>query len=585
MRHRIKEIWRNIGLTGKLNLIILLSICFVSLAGLASIRYLTVCYNEELYEKNAMALKYITSDLETELKAISTMTDYMVADETVQYNLTVLKDSPDPAKRTRARRIIYDCLYSYLDASSAISYISLVLPDQIIHMGTSNDLDELDLQTVNGMADEAKGRLIWTGGASGTDSVFCVRQIRQKAYLKLDSLATLYVKVDMNRLVDRLLNTADITRADLDIAFVSEEGAAIYPSESPYKSYCEDYRQSAAPYRIEKIGGQAFFITSGTLPVTGWTYVNFSDYNRLFSRLNMVMRLCMFLFVCAALTAMLFIYLIIRSIIRHFHILEKKMAYFEEGNLDLMPCAYHYELRGDEIGVIHQRFDQMVCSYRRLINDNYVKQLLLKDATIKMLEQQINPHFLYNVLDSINWMAQTYGAEDISEMSFCLGKLFRAAISEQSDRILLSTELDFLDNYIRIQKIRFRDRLIFEKEIPDSCLTISIPKLSIQPLVENAIRHSLECSDEPCRINLRLAQEGKILTVYVANTGSRFDADLWERLQNRRIRQEGSGVGLTNIDARLKLIYGDSCGLHFMNQKDRAVVYFRIPMGEVKEHA
>ena len=137
MRHRIKEIWRNIGLTGKLNLIILLSICFVSLAGLAAIRYLTVCYNEELYEKNAMALKYITSDLETELKAISTMTDYMVADETVQHNLTVLKDSPDPAKRTRARRTIYDCLYSYLDASSAISYISLVLPDQIIHMGLS----------------------------------------------------------------------------------------------------------------------------------------------------------------------------------------------------------------------------------------------------------------------------------------------------------------------------------------------------------------------------------------------------------------------------------------------------------------
>ena len=102
MKHRIKEIWRNIGLTGKLNLIILLSICFVSLAGLAAIRYLTVCYNEELYEKNAMALKYITSDLETELKAISTMTDYMVADEAVQNNLTVLKDSPDPAKRTRA---------------------------------------------------------------------------------------------------------------------------------------------------------------------------------------------------------------------------------------------------------------------------------------------------------------------------------------------------------------------------------------------------------------------------------------------------------------------------------------------------
>ncbi len=101
----------------------------------------------------------------------------------------------------------------------------------------------------------------------------------------------------------------------------------------------------------------------------------------------------------------------------------------------------------------------MTHSVKVLRDENYDKQLLLRDSTIKMLQQQINPHFLYNTLDTINWMAQKYGADDISMMVRSLGNLFRASIAGQKDIIPLSEELEVLNDYIRIQEMRFKDRL------------------------------------------------------------------------------------------------------------------------------
>ena len=146
----------------------------------------------------------------------------------------------------------------------------------------------------------------------------------------------------------------------------------------------------------------------------------------------------------------------------------------------------------------------MTKNVRSLQNQNYEKQLLLKDATIKMLQQQINPHFLYNTLDTINWMAQKYGVEDISVMAKSLGNLFRASINGQDDLIPLSEELSVLENYIRIQRIRFKDRLEFILEVPEDISSLCVPRLCIQPLVENALKHAMEYSDDICTIHVNI---------------------------------------------------------------------------------
>ncbi len=227
----------------------------------------------------------------------------------------------------------------------------------------------------------------------------------------------------------------------------------------------------------------------------------------------------------------------------------------------------------------------MTKSVKVLRDENYDKQLLLRDATIRMLQQQINPHFLYNTLDTINWMAQKYGADDISTMARSLGNLFRISITGQEELIPLAEELSFLDNYIQIQNIRFKDRLNFEMNIPNDISHIQIPKLCIQPLVENALKHSMEYSDQMCRIRVTLQERDHDYQIQVANTGSQFEENLIWKIEHREITPQGSGVGLTNINSRLKLLYGDAYGLTFYNQEGMAVVMLTIPKERRSLHA
>ena len=227
----------------------------------------------------------------------------------------------------------------------------------------------------------------------------------------------------------------------------------------------------------------------------------------------------------------------------------------------------------------------MTKSVKVLRDENYDKQLLLRDATIKMLQQQINPHFLYNTLDTINWMAQKYGADDISTMVRSLGNLFRASITGEGDLIPLADELAVLDNYIQIQKIRFKDRLVFELVVPEDISHIFVPKLCIQPLVENALKHAMEYTDEICTIRVTVREREGSYRIKVANTGSQFEEDLLWKIEHRQITPQGSGVGLVNIDSRLKLIYGDHYGLTFYNKDGMAVVMLSIPKEREELHA
>ena len=219
----------------------------------------------------------------------------------------------------------------------------------------------------------------------------------------------------------------------------------------------------------------------------------------------------------------------------------------------------------------------MTHSVKVLRDENYDKQLLVRDSAIKMLQQQINPHFLYNTLDTINWMAQKYGADDISVMVRSLGNLFRASIADQKDIIPLSEELKVLSDYIRIQEIRFKDRLHFELDTPEKTSQIFVPKLCIQPLVENALKHAMEDTDELCRIRVTIQEMEKDYQIQVSNTGSQFEEDLLQKIENREITPQGSGVGLLNINSRLKLLYGDNYGLKFYNKGGKAVVMLSIP--------
>ena len=180
-----------------------------------------------------------------------------------------------------------------------------------------------------------------------------------------------------------------------------------------------------------------------------------------------------------------------------------------------------------------------------------------------------NRDFLYNVLDSMYWLAERYKAEDIAKMSYSLANLFRTSISGSELVVPLSKELEFVHHYVEIQTIRFSDMFSFEYTCPDELLSVNVPRFSIQPLVENAVKHAVEENGEVCHVHLSAAAEGNDVVVSISNTGSQFSDDMDLEKKGR--------IGLKNINQRLTLLFGDEYALRFSNENGEAVVSFKVP--------
>ncbi len=439
-------------------------------------------------------------------------------------------------------------------------------------MGNSIYIEKFDLSKLKEKSCDSNGNTIWeSADAAGIDTV-CIRQIRQLKYLGLNKLADLYIVVDMEHLINDALTNAGYSPTDSHFILL-ENGHRIYP-ELPYHD--ELYPKLTSPYSITTINGHKEFIISGTIPDTPWDYLYFRNYDPIFHNIQAAKLKVLLFTTFTVLTALLILWLVFRRILTHLDFLMEKIRNF--GNGEPPPIdKYDYTLRQDEIGHLHRSFDEMTKSVKVLRDENYDKQLLLRDATIKQLQQQIDPHFLYNTLDTINWRAQKYGADDISCMVRSLGNLFRTSINGQEDVIPLSDELTVLNSYIQIQRFRFQDRLNFELHMPKDIRHILVPKMCLQPLVENALKHAMEYSDELCNICVTLTELENDYQITVANTGSQFEENLLWKIRNHQITPQGSGVGLVNIDSRMKLLYGNLYGLIFYNQDNMAIVELRIP--------
>lgn len=170
---------------------------------------------------------------------------------------------------------------------------------------------------------------------------------------------------------------------------------------------------------------------------------------------------------------------LIRNITKHFDYLIQKMNRFRNSDMELLEIGYDYGKRRDEIGMIHNTFNTMATEIRQLVTENYVNELLKKEAQLKALEHQINPHFLYNTLESVNWRAKDIGAADISAMVESLGALLRLTLSTKENHFTIRKELEIVCSYMTIQKIRYEDRLRYDISIPSEYLDVEILKLTI----------------------------------------------------------------------------------------------------------
>lgn len=212
-------------------------------------------------------------------------------------------------------------------------------------------------------------------------------------------------------------------------------------------------------------------------------------------------------------------------------------------------------MMANEVDELDNQFNDLIRRVDDSIQSDIQKQELLRIAEIKSLMAQLNPHFLNNTLDSIKWKAKLYGAEDIATMVAELSVLLKISMNTEPF-VTVGEELDFIDSYISIQRERYGDKLTYIREVKDETVNEWIPKLILQPIVENAIIHGVEPlnSEGVIKISSWIDSESLYLMVKDNGVGSNFD------LANRS-HSDHSSIGLANVDSRLKLHYGAKYGL------------------------
>lgn len=252
-------------------------------------------------------------------------------------------------------------------------------------------------------------------------------------------------------------------------------------------------------------------------------------------------------------------YFVSDSISKPIRRLAAVMKHVEQDQLDV---SFQHHSR-DEIGLLSRNFNRMVQRIKYLIEQVYQAELLKQQTQLKYLMFQINPHFLFNTLETINWLSRIQGAPDVGKLSKALGDLMREGIKGK-EFVTVAQEIENLEKYLYIQKYRYGDRITVDMAVEEEAQPIIVPHFILQPLLENAFVHGLEMSMGGGKILItgRVEQERLVLTVEDNGQGM-AEATLHQIRQSLQAGKDkiGIGIGLLNVHQRIQLHYGKTYGL------------------------
>lgn len=260
------------------------------------------------------------------------------------------------------------------------------------------------------------------------------------------------------------------------------------------------------------------------------------------------------------------IYNISKRISNPVHEMSEVIKQIEDGNRNIK-VKYSGD---DELGELCDKFNSMIQEINRLIEEDYNKRILINQAKFNALKAQINPHFLYNALGTINWMVKLGEKDKVTKMINALSKLFRYLCRNSEDEVLIGEELKAIDNYLYIQKVRYEDKLNIEYLIEDEIKNCEIVRLTLQPIVENAIIHGLSNKAGKWKIIISGKIEGSDILFEIKDNGVGIGNS----------KHTGEGVGIDNVDTRIKIQYGEKYGISHKSEENLTVFIIRIPLRE-----
>ncbi len=546
-------------------MIIITAVCLgLSVGNFLILKGTYQAYDEQLYISTAQVFTSVVEQVDMQFAQIDTVTLAMATNAGVKENLNILSQSaPGSEAWLRSRSNLVNDIRSYMYGVNVFYSFCIVMADG----ETVGSLDEASVnerKEVAALAEAGQGRplVICQNG-----NVYYTRQLQTTELGESRLLGTMIARINTMKLYNDCVDV--YKNADIPLELnVLVDGVRIYPYGDPDLQAMETDGW--------EIQGDLFVVqcTAGN----GWKYLIYSSYDTIHRTIRLTQLGSFGLTVCIAVLALVCSSFLVKRSTRHLNTLMEKIDAYRDGVLPERKDMEIYQHRRDEFGRLHRHFDRMAYDNKRLNDENYQRMLLQKEAQYKQLQQQIQPHFIFNTMSLITWIAYEHDDTEIAELSTALSRLLRTSMNMEPRSVPLREEIALVADYMHIQTTRFGNRLEYEMAVPQELMEVHIPQLSIQPLVENAIKYALEEMLDMCRIRILGRTEGNTAVLIVEDNGPGIDPQILQKLESNQIQPKGHGIGMQNIQKRIQLLFSEEYGLQVSRSDGKTQVCIRVPL-------
>ncbi|WP_134701359.1 sensor histidine kinase [Ammoniphilus sp. YIM 78166] len=550
---------------------------------------------ENISQQILQTLKALDMNLSASLSEIHTFSDTMVDSEDIQ---AILKAKPTNAPE----------LYNYRLNITSLMYSNPMVEDLILYnnKGTVFQLKRTLVPSFQQLQESSffqemvreKGRAVWLSAAEHDSFVplekFVLTQGRMiHDYNTLENIGYAILHIKLN-LFDEIY--AQLHQSDSEEELIIDRaGNILYSFDHQWIGKqlqingLEEMISGKQGHLMDTWEGKKSLITfypseSKELAKLDWILVSIKPWSTLTNQIEFIRNTTLAIVMVGILMALLYKLLYVKKIMDFISELLEKMKRAEQGDLAIrMPVSGYLEFRKLALG-----FNRMIEQIGLLLQQVKDEQERKREAEFQVLQQQINPHFLYNTLESINAMAALNGQKEISKMTINLGKLLRISINGAYE-VKVSAEIRHVISYLEIQKIRFNNRFQYEIDVEDGLRDRPVLKLILQPLVENILYHAFDQHQENGRIAIKGCLEGEKGCFYIRDNGKGMSHEAliqWNDQHGSEDRHKHSGHGLRNVHDRLKLYYGNAYGLMICSgEVTGTIIKITFPIDKGDSHA
>lgn len=549
MKHRLWVHFKNMKLAKKMMLVYVLLLAVSFSIAVSALQISLNIYDEKLYEKSLQELDFFTQKVNDSLKEVENLSRTIAMDADIQEQLIKISSlnylsAEYSYEMYRFRLLLLDELNSHEIIKN------IIFTDKNSEKFTvgvdCGVIDQADYEGILQEFSQAKGGYVVKDPTVQYPYQLSGRDVLMHLNASLDYLGSILITCDVSGQIGKKVKDLQAQHSTL---FVYSHNGMIYSGEeeSPPLPSLEE----SQGWQVVRYQNQQYFMCY-LKARNGWMYVNLFPYSEIFGQTMMVRYLMiggfLLIFLCSVLLMRKLAAFITKPLVQ----LSESMRIVETGDFERAKQVLNPEAGGDETGLMAQEFQVMLDKINTLIYENYEKQLLLQDTRYKMLQAQINPHFLYNTLNALNWMVKAKRNEDAGKVIVELGQLLRASFAKEP-YVSAASEVGLAKSYITIQKFRYSDRADFSIETQGNLENCTIPHMTLQPLVENAIYHGVENSPVPCKVCVKVIEKDNGLLLEVLDTGPGMTPEELEAVQDGTIQPKGHGIGLKNIRERLKI--------------------------------